>query len=87
MKDLVMTSERRSGIDINEHDENEYEVDKVDKVTSMIYMENTIDRYTELQRIKYAEDRDREIDIAMKNCEAKLRVWGIEPEILRIKQK
>lgn len=56
MKDLVMTSERRSGIDM----------------------------YAELQRIKYAEDRDREIDIAMKNCEAKLRVWGIEPEILRI---
>lgn len=39
-----------------------------------------IDIYTNLQRIKTAEDRDKEIDYQIKAAKAKLEIHGIVPE-------
>lgn len=66
--------------------DNDFECDdetRIDKAIDMISMMADIDFYVELQRIKYSEDRDKEIDFAMKSCEAKLRIWGVDPESLK----
>lgn len=56
----------------------------VDKSTAMVSMMSAIDLYEELQRIKYAEDKDKEINFALKICEEKLRVWGVDPDSLKL---
>ena len=38
---------------------------------------NLIDKYTDLQRIKTAEDREREIDYQLRVLKAKLESFGI----------
>lgn len=43
-----------------------------------------IDTYTNLQRIKSAEDRDKEIDYQIKAAKAKLEAGGIVTEDLEI---
>ena len=43
-----------------------------------------IDNYTNLQRIKMAEDRDKEIDYQLKATKAKLETHGISTEDLDI---
>lgn len=43
-----------------------------------------IDNYTNLQRIKMAEDRDKEIDYQLKATKAKLETHGISTENLDI---
>jgi len=45
-----------------------------------------IDTYTNLQRIKAAEDREREIDYQLKVTKAKLEAFGIVTEDLAIKK-
>lgn len=43
---------------------------EVDKATSMVSMMADIDLYVELQRIRHAEDREKEIDFAIKTCQS-----------------
>lgn len=47
-------------------------------------MTTLIDIYTDLQRIKSAEDRDKEIDYQIKAAKAKLEAFGIVTENLDI---
>lgn len=41
---------------------------------------NMIDIYTDLQRIKNAQDRDKEIDNQMRKAKAKLEAFGVVVE-------
>ena len=43
-----------------------------------------IDVYTDLQRIKLSEDRDREIDNQLRKAKAKLEALGIVTENIQI---
>lgn len=43
-----------------------------------------IDQYTDLQRIKFAEDREKEIEYQIKTTKAKLEAMGIVTEDLNI---
>lgn len=43
-----------------------------------------IDAYANLQRIKFADDRDKEIDYQIKGVKAKLAVFGVATEGLDI---
>ena len=43
-----------------------------------------IDIYTDLQRIKVAEDRDKEIDFQLRKAKAKLEALGVVTENLKI---
>ncbi len=47
---------------------------------------NLMDKYIDLQRIKAAGDKDREIDYQLKTTKAKLEALGIVTENLEIKQ-
>ena len=46
-----------------------------------------IDTYTNLQRIKAAEDREREIDYQIKATLAKLQALGISTEDLELRTR
>lgn len=43
-----------------------------------------IDKYTELQRIKTAEDKDKEVEYQIKTVIAKLNALGISTENLEL---
>ena len=45
-----------------------------------------IDQFTDLQRIKAAEDREKEIDYQIRTTKAKLEAMGIVTEDLQIDQ-
>lgn len=45
-----------------------------------------IDQFTDLQRIKVAENREKEIDYQIRTTKAKLEAMGIVTEDLRIDQ-
>lgn len=47
---------------------------------------NLMDKFIDLQRIKAAGDRDKEIDYQLKTTKAKLEVLGIVTENLEIQQ-
>lgn len=48
--------------------------------------EKWIDKYTDLQRIKVASDRDAEIDYQLSIAKANLQALGIPTENLEIKK-
>ena len=43
-----------------------------------------IDRYADLQRIKIAEDKEKEVDYQLQSIKTKLEVFGIETGTLNI---
>lgn len=57
---------------------------EVDDMNDKEQMTMLIDIYTDLQRIKSAEDRDKEIDYQIKAAKAKLEAFGIVTEDLDI---
>ena len=57
---------------------------EVNDMTDKEQMTMLIDIYTNLQRIKSAEDRDKEIDYQIKAAKAKLEASGIVTEDLDI---
>lgn len=57
---------------------------EVNNVTDKEQMTMLIDIYTDLQRIKSAADRDKEIDYQIKAAKAKLEAFGIVTENLDI---
>lgn len=57
---------------------------EVNDMSDKEQMTMLIDIYTDLQRIKSAEDRDKEIDYQIKAAKAKLEAFGIVTENLDI---
>ncbi len=57
---------------------------EVDTMTDKEQTNMLIDVYTNLQRIKSAADRDKEIDYQIKAAKAKLEAFGIMTEDLDI---
>lgn len=51
--------------------------DTVDRITEKQLMDMLIDNYYNLQRIKMASDRDREIDYQIATVKARLKVFDI----------
>ena len=47
---------------------------------------NLMDKFIDLQRIKTAENKDKEIDYQLKTTKAKLEALGIVTENLEIKE-
>lgn len=47
---------------------------------------NLMDKFIDLQRIKAAGDKDKEIDYQLKTTKAKLEAFGIVTENLEIKE-
>ncbi len=54
------------------------------EMTEKEQIANLIDRYTDLQRIKAAEDKEKEIAYQIKTTKAKLEAMGIVTEDLNI---
>ena len=55
----------------------------IGNATAKVSLISYIDMYTELQHIKFAEDIDKELDFALKTCETKLGICGIDPDYLK----
>ncbi len=58
--------------------------EEVDGMSDKEHVEALVDKYTDLQRIKAAEDRDKEIDYQLRSLRAKLEAYGIMTEKLDI---
>ncbi len=57
---------------------------EVDAMTEKEQMTMLIDNYTNLQRIKSAADKDKEVDYQIKAAKAKLEALGVVTEDLDI---
>ena len=57
---------------------------EVNEVSDKELMEKLIQQYTDLQRIKAAPDRDKEIDYQIATIKAKLEGFGVPTENLDI---
>ncbi len=57
---------------------------EVDTVSEAELREKLIQQYTDLQRIKAAIDREKEIDYQIKSVKAKLEAFGVVAENLDI---
>ena len=57
---------------------------EVDDMSDKELQEKLIQQYTDLQRIKSAVDREKEIDYQIKTVKAKLEVFGVVTEDLDI---
>lgn len=51
---------------------------EIDKATTAITICHYIEWFAELQRIKYAKNREEEIDRALKIKEEVLRIWNVD---------
>lgn len=58
---------------------------EVDAMTEKEQMTMLIDNYTDLQRIKSAADKDKEIEYQIKVVKAKLEALGVVTEDLEIR--
>ncbi|MEQ3166659.1 hypothetical protein [Mediterraneibacter gnavus] len=57
--------------------------EEIDKATAALGMQQELDIYSILLRIKYAKDREEVIDREVKVCRAKLEhAWQIDKKIL-----
>ncbi len=52
--------------------------------SELTYPVELIDRYMSLQRIQNAEDRDKEIEIQLREIKAMLKVYGVDTERLKL---
>lgn len=57
---------------------------EVDTVSEAELREKLIQQYTDLQRIKAAVDKDKEVDYQIKTVKAKLEAFGVVAENLDI---
>ena len=57
--------------------------EEIDKATAALGMQNELDLYSILLRIKYAKDREEVIDREVKVCRAKLEhAWQVDKKVL-----
>lgn len=57
--------------------------EEIDKATEAQMIVNQIEEYARLLRIKYATDREAEIDQELRVMEVKMKYMGIEYEALK----
>ena len=62
----------------------EYEREENEEMTEKEQIAFLIDQYTDLQRIKVADDKEKEIDYQIRATKAKLEAMGIVTEDLNI---
>ncbi len=62
----------------------EYEREEYEEMTEKEQIAFLIDQYTDLQRIKVADDKEKEIDYQIRATKAKLEAMGIVTEDLNI---
>ncbi len=62
----------------------EYEREEDEEMTEKEQIAFLIDQYTDLQRIKVADDKEKEIDYQIRATKAKLEAMGIVTEDLNI---
>ncbi|MBD5135504.1 MAG: hypothetical protein HDT39_06005 [Lachnospiraceae bacterium] len=57
--------------------------EEIDKATSLLTVSHYIDWFAELQKIKYATNRDKVIDEALKLREIILKIWNVNVDELK----